>query len=78
MAEDSLKAYRDLNRAAEAPYSRDRHAMVEGDAIGVFCRAPGQFRLVRGTGAHKGHVAVLRKNASAIVLSPYTNVPGRD
>lgn len=73
MPEITYSAYRNLNRQHDAPCHGDAFAMIEGDRIGVICRSPGEWRLVRATEQHKASAAILRKNALAIVLSGYTN-----
>jgi hypothetical protein len=47
---------------------------IEGDRIYVEARKVGSWELFQMSGSHKGSRTVVKKNAKAEILTPYTNV----
>lgn len=47
---------------------------IEGDRIFASCQKPGKWEEYRKSKQHNAHKCILRKDASAVVEKPFTNI----
>lgn len=55
-------------------HGRAKGDRISGDSIYVQCRKPSSWQLFQMSGIHKGSRATAKKNATAVIEAPYTNV----
>jgi len=58
----------------DKPCRRELDDCIEGDQILIECRTYGKWDLFQKSGNHKGSRCIIKKNASARILKPFTNV----